>query len=152
MCISYFGNGLFRFHGVSALWLKKSLQSLSLHSCDINLFCDKELLGGMITFSDSSSYIVAASAPIHTFLEVVLTSTQHKILSSLWFLSHITAVGTMDKGKRRMNPTTMTVDRISDLHFSSLVHYRLSNTVSDNTSIAWTPTSNNLQCWVKIRL
>ena len=25
-------------------------------SCDINLFCDKELFGGMITFSDSSSY------------------------------------------------------------------------------------------------
>ena len=26
-----------------------------MHSCDINLFCDKDLLGGMITFSDSSS-------------------------------------------------------------------------------------------------
>ena len=25
------------------------LLSLILHSCDINLFCDKELLGGMIT-------------------------------------------------------------------------------------------------------
>ena len=31
------------------------LLSLILHSCDINLFCDKELLGGLITFSDSSS-------------------------------------------------------------------------------------------------
>ena len=33
------------------------MKFLVLHSCDINLFCDKELLGGMITFSDSSSFV-----------------------------------------------------------------------------------------------
>ena len=31
------------------------MKFLVLHSCDINLFCDKELLEGMITISDSSS-------------------------------------------------------------------------------------------------
>ena len=54
------------------------------------------------------SYIVAASASNHAFLEFLLPLLSRVFFPSHWLLSHITIIETMDSDKRGMNPVAMT--------------------------------------------
>ena len=62
----------------------------------------------MLTFAQKISrfsYVLAASAPIHAFLEFFLTGSPHNIQSP-WLLSHMTIGERMD---RRINSVAMTI-------------------------------------------
>ena len=64
----------------------------------------------LMPFSTLFSYIVAASPPIHAFLEFFFNrhSAQYSFPSH-WLLPHITIVETMDSGERGMKPVAMTI-------------------------------------------
>ena len=79
-------------------------------------------------FNAVISYITAASAPIHDFLEFLKQVLRTIFFPSHWLLSHITIVVTIDSSERGMNPVAMTIinlgknnrragDRTSDLLF-----------------------------------
>ena len=55
------------------------------------------------------SYITAASAPIHTFLEFFYSVLHTIFFPSHWLLSYLTTVKTTDSGERGMNPVSMTI-------------------------------------------
>ena len=59
-------------------------------------------------FQQYFSYIPAASAPVHAFLEFFLPVLSTIFSPSHWLLSHITIVQTMDSSEREMTPVTMT--------------------------------------------
>ena len=60
-------------------------------------------------FNKYFSYIAAASAPIHAFLEFFLPVLRTILFPSHWLLFHITIDETTDSGERGMNPVEMTI-------------------------------------------
>ena len=61
------------------------------------------------SFQQYFSFIAAASAPIHAFLEFFLPVLRTTSFPSHWLLSHITIVKTTDSCEREMNPVAMTI-------------------------------------------
>ena len=55
------------------------------------------------------SYIAAASAPIHTFLEFLLPKIHKIFFPSHWLLSYMAIIKTMVWSERRMNPVAITL-------------------------------------------
>ena len=60
-------------------------------------------------FQHNFSYIAAASAPIHAFLEIVMPVLHEIFFQNLRLLSPIIIVETMDISDRRMNPVAKTI-------------------------------------------
>ena len=60
-------------------------------------------------FQQYFSYMAAASAPIHAFLEFFQPVFRTLFLPNHWLLSQITIVGTTDSSERGMNPVAMTI-------------------------------------------
>ena len=52
---------------------------------------------------------MAATAPIHAFLELFKPVLSTIFFPSHWLLSHITIVETIDSSERGMNPVAMTI-------------------------------------------
>ena len=67
------------------------------------LYCDER------RFQQYFSFIAAASALIHAFLEFFQPVLNTIIFPSHWLLSHVTIVETTDSGERGMNPVAMTI-------------------------------------------
>ena len=67
------------------------------------------------------SYIAAASAPIHAFLQFFLPVLRTIFFPSHWLLSQITIVETTDNGERGMNPVAMTISNPRKEHWPSRV-------------------------------
>ena len=66
------------------------------------------LYGVKSYFQQYFSYITAASAPIHAFLEFFLPVLCTIFVPSHWLLSHVTIVETMDSVEGGINPVAMT--------------------------------------------
>ena len=60
-------------------------------------------------FQQYFSYITAASAPTHSFLEFFKPVLHTLFFPSYRLLSHIAIVKTMDSSERGMNPFAMTI-------------------------------------------
>ena len=65
-------------------------------------------------FSTLFQFLAAANAPLHAFLELLFTSTQHNIHSkpqATCYFPTLTIVEIMVKGETGINPAAVTVDR-----------------------------------------
>ena len=60
-------------------------------------------------FQQYFSYIAAASAPIHAFMDFFKPVLRKILFPSLWLLSRITIVEKMDSGERGINLVAMTI-------------------------------------------
>ena len=70
-------------------------------------------------FQQYFSYIVAFSAPIHTFLEFFQQVLRTIFFPSHCLLSHITIVDTMDSSEREMNPVAMAIINLQKEYWPS---------------------------------